>query len=68
MIFVNIQDTEVKSNICTELTDTIFWKETDDRCIKCRINNLTLPILRTKTMRAVSAIQLEKRKISEDRI
>lgn len=36
------------------------------KCVKCRINNLTVPMRRKQTMRAISAMQLVKGKTSED--
>ena len=32
-------------------------------CVKCRINNLTLPMTRKQTMRTVTSMQPEKGKI-----
>lgn len=59
-----VRHEEVKINICVEFT---FILE-ENKCVWCRINNLTLSMIRIKKMKAVNDIEPEKGKIAEDHI
>ena len=59
-----VRHREIKNNIYIELTYILE----ENKCVRCRINNLILSMIRNKTMSAVGGIELEKGKFSEEHI